>query len=201
MNDKSISTKSRTDWDHQNLLFNANLQEFAQKVGYISSLESAGKLSPEDSYKRIKMLWQDLKNSKKNLIIGENPFEKDRIHSLIQNIYENGYAKRFNPRIYIKLGIEVDEKQWIKTISKLVQLTYLTEELELTCPSCHEVINSYIKYQNIPLNQTIRCTCCNHEFEILEEHIVPMYSFSDSFDPIQYLNISENQSDALAKKD
>ncbi len=58
----------------QNLVFNANLQEFAQKVGYISSLETAGKLSPEDSYRRIETLWQDLKSSKKSLHIGENPF-------------------------------------------------------------------------------------------------------------------------------
>jgi hypothetical protein len=50
------------------------LQEFAQKVGYISSLETAGKLTPEDSYHRIESLWQDLKSSKKSLHIGENPF-------------------------------------------------------------------------------------------------------------------------------
>jgi hypothetical protein len=58
----------------QNLVFNANLQEFAQKVGYISSLETAGKISPEDSYHRIETLWQELKSSKKSLHIGENPF-------------------------------------------------------------------------------------------------------------------------------
>ncbi len=58
----------------QNLVFNANLQEFAQKVGYISSLETAGKLTPEDSYHRIESLWKELKNSKKSLHIGENPF-------------------------------------------------------------------------------------------------------------------------------
>ena len=58
----------------QNMVFNANLQEFAQKVGYISSLETAGKLTPEDSYSRIESLWQDLKSSKNSLHIGENPF-------------------------------------------------------------------------------------------------------------------------------
>jgi hypothetical protein len=31
-------------------------------------------LSPEDSYRRIETLWQDLKSSKKSLHIGENPF-------------------------------------------------------------------------------------------------------------------------------
>jgi hypothetical protein len=57
-----------------NLLFNANLQEFAQKIGYICSLETSGKLTPEDSYQQIKHLWQDLKRSKKQLKIGQQPF-------------------------------------------------------------------------------------------------------------------------------
>ncbi|MBC1221960.1 hypothetical protein GNF10_04355 [Nostoc sp. UCD121] len=49
----------------ENLLFNANLQELAQKVGYISALETNGKLDPEDAYKQIKALWKQLKHSKK----------------------------------------------------------------------------------------------------------------------------------------
>jgi hypothetical protein len=61
----------------QNLVFNANLQEFAQKVGYISSLETAGKLTPEESYRQIKQLWQSLKSSKKQLGIGKNPFQAE----------------------------------------------------------------------------------------------------------------------------
>jgi hypothetical protein len=61
----------------QNLVFNANLQEFAQKVGYISSLETAGKLTPEESYRQIKALWQSLKSSKKQLGIGKNPFQAE----------------------------------------------------------------------------------------------------------------------------
>ncbi|MBG1271969.1 DUF7219 family protein [Nostoc sp. WHI] len=48
----------------ENLIFNANLQEFAQKVGYISSLETNGKLSPEEALKEIDALWQQFKASK-----------------------------------------------------------------------------------------------------------------------------------------
>ncbi len=36
----------------ENLLFNANLQEFAQRVMIIANLETAGKITPEESYKR-----------------------------------------------------------------------------------------------------------------------------------------------------
>jgi hypothetical protein len=59
----------------ENLVFNANLQEFSQKVGYVCSLETGGKLTPDESYQRIKSLWKELKRSKKQLGIGKPPSE------------------------------------------------------------------------------------------------------------------------------
>jgi hypothetical protein len=61
----------------ENLVFNANLQEFAQRVNFICNLETAGKLSSEEAYQQIKSLWKQLKRSKKQLAIGENPFQAD----------------------------------------------------------------------------------------------------------------------------
>ncbi|MFN6198199.1 MAG: hypothetical protein ACLBM7_15640 [Dolichospermum sp.] len=58
----------------ENLLFNANLQEFAQKVSYICNLETGGKIPPGEAYKEIKSLWKQLEHSKKELKIGEQPF-------------------------------------------------------------------------------------------------------------------------------
>lgn len=55
----------------ENLMFNANLQEFAQKVGYICNLETNGKVSPQEAYKQIKELWRHLRKSMKNLGIDE----------------------------------------------------------------------------------------------------------------------------------
>ena len=57
----------------ENLVFNANLQEFSHKVSYICNLETNGKLSPEESYIQLRSLWKDLKRSKKMLGIGEPP--------------------------------------------------------------------------------------------------------------------------------
>ena len=54
----------------EHLVFNANLQEFAQRVGYISNLQTAGKISPEESYRQIKSLWKQVKKSKKLLEVG-----------------------------------------------------------------------------------------------------------------------------------
>ena len=59
------------DFTPQHLVFNSNLQEFTQRVSFICSLETAGKLTPEESYKQIKALWKGLKRSKKQLGIGE----------------------------------------------------------------------------------------------------------------------------------
>ncbi|MEH1783383.1 MAG: hypothetical protein V7K67_30775 [Nostoc sp.] len=56
----------------ENLVFNANLQEFAQKISYITCLETGGKLSQDEAYEQIKALWKQLKHSKKQLAISEN---------------------------------------------------------------------------------------------------------------------------------
>ena len=63
------------DVQPESLVFNANLQEFAQKINYICNLETGGKIAPEDAYKQIKYLWKQLKRSKKQLGIGERPFK------------------------------------------------------------------------------------------------------------------------------
>ncbi len=65
----------------ENLVFDANLQEFSQRVSFISNLESSGKLSPQESYAQIKSLWKELKRSKKMLKIGENPFSSEDFDS------------------------------------------------------------------------------------------------------------------------
>ena len=51
----------------QEIVFDANLQEFAQRVGYIASLETGGKLSQRESYHAIEQLWQQLSASRKQL--------------------------------------------------------------------------------------------------------------------------------------
>ena len=56
----------------ENLVFNANLQEFSQKISYITCLETGGKLSQEEAYEQIKSLWKELKHSKKQLFMGGN---------------------------------------------------------------------------------------------------------------------------------
>ncbi|NJR64198.1 MAG: hypothetical protein HC772_00850 [Leptolyngbyaceae cyanobacterium CRU_2_3] len=57
----------------EQLAFNANLQEFAQRVSIICSLETGGKVATEDAYRQIKALWKQLKQSKKELIDQPKP--------------------------------------------------------------------------------------------------------------------------------
>lgn len=61
----------------ENIVFNANLQEFAQRVGYICNLETAGKIKSEQAYHQIKELWEQLAASKQELKIGEDMFKQD----------------------------------------------------------------------------------------------------------------------------
>lgn len=57
----------------QQLAFNANLQEFAQRVSLVCNLETGGKMSADQAYDEIKRLWKDLKQSKANLIDAPPP--------------------------------------------------------------------------------------------------------------------------------
>ena len=66
-------SRYRGPFTPQNLVFDANLQEFAQRVTYICSLETNGKLSPKAAYLEIKEMWQQLRQSKKELGIGSEP--------------------------------------------------------------------------------------------------------------------------------
>lgn len=66
------------DFQPENVVFNANLQEFAQKISYICNLETGGKIAPQEAYLEIKKLWKQLKKSKKELgIDGDSPDRSD----------------------------------------------------------------------------------------------------------------------------
>ena len=53
----------RGKFSPQNLVFNANLQEFAKKVEYLCALHTNGKLSTEQVYGELKLLWNQLEAS------------------------------------------------------------------------------------------------------------------------------------------
>ncbi|MEB3339739.1 hypothetical protein [Okeania sp.] len=74
INDDFLYPRSRYrgDFTPENLVFNANLQEFAQRVSFICGLETGGKITAAEAYEQVKELWQKLKKSKENLGIGEN---------------------------------------------------------------------------------------------------------------------------------
>jgi pyruvate/oxaloacetate carboxyltransferase len=56
------------DLKSEYLEFNTQLQDFSQRVDYICGLQSGGKLSPEDAYKQIQILWKKLKVAKKKIL-------------------------------------------------------------------------------------------------------------------------------------
>ena len=61
-------SRYRGEFTPENLAFNSNLQEFAQKISIICNLETNGKITPEEAYKQVKALWKELKQSKKEFL-------------------------------------------------------------------------------------------------------------------------------------
>lgn len=62
------TARYRGDFTPEHLAFNANLQEFAQRVSLLCGLETSGKIPPQQAYDQIKDLWKQLKESKDNLL-------------------------------------------------------------------------------------------------------------------------------------
>jgi hypothetical protein len=52
----------------ENMTFDANLQEFANRISIICALENGGKITTVEAYHQIKNLWKELKDSKRNLL-------------------------------------------------------------------------------------------------------------------------------------
>jgi hypothetical protein len=67
--DEFLSPRSRYygDFTPENLIFNANLQEFANQIGLVCSLETGGKISGTEAYRQIKQLFKSLKMSNEEL--------------------------------------------------------------------------------------------------------------------------------------
>lgn len=53
----------------ENLMFDADLQEFSQRVTYLCNLQTNGKLSPDEVIEEIDLLWNQLEQSKAKLTI------------------------------------------------------------------------------------------------------------------------------------
>lgn len=66
-------SKYRGKFTPENLVFNANLQEFAQQIEYICALETNGKITPNQAYLDIKALYKQLKQSRRELGITNPP--------------------------------------------------------------------------------------------------------------------------------
>jgi len=61
-------SRYRGEFSPENIAFDANLQEFTNRISIICALETGGKISPTEAYQQIKDLWTDLDQSKKNLL-------------------------------------------------------------------------------------------------------------------------------------
>jgi hypothetical protein len=60
-----LYSRSRYYGSHtpEELVFNANLQEVAQKISILSALHTGGNLSSTQAFEQIEQLWQQLEQS------------------------------------------------------------------------------------------------------------------------------------------
>lgn len=59
------------DFTPENLAFDHNLQEFAQRVAVICGLENSGKISPDDAHQQIRELYRRLSRTHRGLNIAD----------------------------------------------------------------------------------------------------------------------------------
>ncbi|MEZ5184518.1 MAG: hypothetical protein R2720_02130 [Candidatus Nanopelagicales bacterium] len=60
------------EFSPENLAFDSNLQEFAQRVAYICGLETAGKIKGDEAHRRIRHLYEQLARTHEGLGIGKD---------------------------------------------------------------------------------------------------------------------------------
>ncbi|OCR01780.1 hypothetical protein BCD67_14275 [Oscillatoriales cyanobacterium USR001] len=53
-------SKYNGNFTPKTILFNAKLQEFAQRVSYICNLQTSGKISSDKAWEQIEALWEKL---------------------------------------------------------------------------------------------------------------------------------------------
>jgi hypothetical protein len=65
---EAVSSYRGLDWTPQRLAFHQNLEMFAERVGLIVALQSNGRMSQERAVAEIRLIWDELKSSKSNLL-------------------------------------------------------------------------------------------------------------------------------------
>lgn len=63
----------------ENLVFNANLQEFAHRVSYICELVANDQISPQEALTQVEVWFEALERSQQQLLIGSNPFGRSEL--------------------------------------------------------------------------------------------------------------------------
>ena len=66
---ESFSSYRGNDWSPERLVFHQNLEQFAERVGLIVGLQANGKIEQSEAYAEIKVLWNELRSSKRDLSI------------------------------------------------------------------------------------------------------------------------------------
>lgn len=98
-------------------------------------------------------------------------------------IYERGYFRRFNARVYKYFGTNIDEEKWIKALDELTASDLLRKNFELCHPIEGNTVQFFENMSDIPLGETILLGEEEEELYVSESDVYVTYSFSDDFQP------------------
>jgi hypothetical protein len=113
-----------------------------------------------------------------------------KIDALLQAVFENGYHKRFSPRVYKNFKTRFEdfvslEQDWVEVLEILSMKNYLMINFEINCSSCDAPSGLiYRKLSEIPFNSKKVCKNCGEEFIITKEDIYITYTFTDQLKPL-----------------
>ena len=104
--------------------------------------------------------------------------------TILYLIYDQKLYPRFHPKIYKKLGVPIEEDKWFNLLNHLSNHGYLRINFELCCSESFETIQTFKKYDDIPIGIDIVCPNCGNEFRAEEKDIFITYTFNDIFRPL-----------------
>ncbi len=109
-----------------------------------------------------------------------NEVEIQLFDKLLYCIFIKGWHVRFNPNIYKRCNIELNEKNWLNFLEILVRENVLNVQFELMCANCSKSFKIYTKIAEIPLGQEILDDFCGESFKIESDDVFITYSFKEN---------------------
>lgn len=118
--------------------------------------------------------------------------------SLLYQIYQKGYYKRFNPRIYKYFDMSINEASWIEALDTLCQHSLATKHFELCHPVEGYTLQTFDLITDVPIGNCIYFGELDEDIYVTANLVFMTYSLSENFKPL--IKKEEDKSSKKSKK-